>query len=78
MAQVPSAAIPRFGPTDFVSRGTESSQTLHWREVDSNPWSPRKRERFSRQRRLAFHARGLTMSAISGVIAANILVASFL
>jgi hypothetical protein len=43
------------------------------------PLVPRKeRERFSNCRRLAFHARGLTMSAISDVIAANILVALFL
>jgi hypothetical protein len=43
------------------------------------PSVPRKRENGFRDcRRLAFHARGLTMSAISDVIAANILVASFL
>jgi hypothetical protein len=43
------------------------------------PLVPRKRENGFRDcRRLAFHARGLTMSAISDVIAANILVASFL
>jgi hypothetical protein len=43
------------------------------------PFVPRKeRERFSNCRRLAFHARGLIMSAISDVIAANILVALFL
>jgi hypothetical protein len=43
------------------------------------PSVPRKRENGFRDcRRLAFHARDLTMSAISDVIAANILVASFL
>jgi hypothetical protein len=43
------------------------------------PSVPRKRENGFRDcRRLAFHARDLTMSAISDVIAANILAASFL
>jgi hypothetical protein len=42
------------------------------------PLVPRKENGFRDCRRLAFHARGLTMSAISDVIAANILVASFL
>ena len=43
------------------------------------PSVPRKRENGFRDCRwLAFHARGLTMSAISDVIEANILVASFL
>jgi hypothetical protein len=46
--------------------------------MDSNPWSPVRENGFRDCRRLAFHARGLTMSAISDVIAANILVASFL
>src|SRR5207249_1306705 len=41
------------------------------------PQRRRRRERFPNCRRLAFHARGLTMSAISDVIAANILVALF-
>jgi hypothetical protein len=44
----------------------------------SNPWSAVRENGFRDCRRLAFHARGLTMSAISDVIAANILVASFL
>jgi len=52
--------------------------TLSRRETDSNPWSPVRENGFRDCRRLAFHARGLTMSAISDAIAANILVASFL
>ena len=42
------------------------------------PLVPRRENGLRHCRRLSFHARGLTMSAISDVIAANILVASFL
>jgi hypothetical protein len=55
-----------------------SQQTRHWREMDSNPRSPVRENGFRDCRRLAFRARGRTMSAISDVIAANILFAPFL
>jgi hypothetical protein len=60
------------------SRGVEFAPDSPLERHGFEPLVPRKRERFRDCRRLAFHARGLTMSAISDVIAANILVASFL
>jgi hypothetical protein len=54
-------------------------QTLMAEREGFEPSVPRKRENCFRDCRwLAFRARGLTMSAISDVIAANILVVSFL
>jgi hypothetical protein len=61
-----------------TTAGTGSLLTPRRRGMDSNHRSPVRESGFRDCRRLAFHARDLTMSAISDVIAANILVASFL
>ena len=52
--------------------GSSSHLTHRWRGMDSNPWSPVRRENgFRTAAGSPFHARGLTMSAISDVIAAK-------
>ena len=78
-AAMPAQAA-RCGELHAAPAGSNSGSlmTRRWRGMDSNPWSPVSENGFRDCRRLAFHAHGLTMSAISDVIAANILVASFL